>query len=195
MSLRRFTSFRRGTPRPFSALLLSVVVVAGVAVGGASAAASGSGVPSYGHVFLIMEENNGFSDVIGNAAAPNLNYYASHFGTATEYFGVSPASSESNYVGLLGGSTFGVTSDDAYWKNAVTGPSLISELDRAGISWKAYLDGMPHPGFQDICFPSKCNGAPDSDPLYVSKHDGIQNFSTSHTASTAATKATRRTNT
>ena len=38
---------------------------------------------------------------------------------------------------------------------------------------------MPHPGFEDICFPSKCNGAPDSDPLYVSKHDAIQNFSTS----------------
>jgi hypothetical protein len=179
MSLRRFTS-PRGIARPFGALLLSVVVVAGVSVAGMSAAASGSGVPNYSHVFLMVEENNGFSDVIGNAAAPNLNYYASHFGTATEYYGVSPFSSEPNYVGLLGGSTYGVTSDDAYWKNAVTGPSLISQLDQAGISWKAYLDGSPHPGFQDICFPSKCNGAPDSDPLFVSKHDAIQNFSTSH---------------
>jgi hypothetical protein len=152
--------------------------LAGVAVAGGSAAASGSGVPNYSHVFLIVEENNGFSDVIGNAAAPNLNYYAKHFGTATEYYGVN-GTSEPNYVGLLGGSTFGLNSDDAYWKNAVSGPSLISELDNAGISWKAYLDGLPHPGFQDICFPSKCNGAPDSDPLYVSKHDGIQNFSTS----------------
>src|SRR5262249_3787764 len=28
-------------------------------------------------------------------------------------------------------------------------------------------------------FPSRCNGSPDVDPLYVSKHDGIQNYSTS----------------
>ena len=185
MSLRRFISPRRAISRPLGALVLAAAVVAGVtsvAVASISASAAGSGVPNYRHVFLIVEENNGFSDVIGNAAAPNLNYYASHFGTATAYYGASPASSESNYVSLLGGSTFGVTSDDAYWKNAVNAPSLISELDHAGISWKAYLDGLPHPGFQDICFPSKCNGAPDSDPLYVSKHDAIQNFTTSHNA-------------
>ena len=38
---------------------------------------------------------------------------------------------------------------------------------------------MPHPNYEGICYPEKCNGAPDSDPLYVSKHDGIQNFTTS----------------
>ena len=38
---------------------------------------------------------------------------------------------------------------------------------------------LPHPDYQGICYPAKCNGAPDSDPLYVSKHDGIQNFTSS----------------
>ncbi|WP_187365590.1 alkaline phosphatase family protein [Trebonia kvetii] len=126
-----------------------------------------------------MEENNGFTDVIGNKAAPNLNYLARTFGVATDYFGVSPDSSESNYVAMLGGSTHGVTSDDAYWMNKINAPSLISQLDHAGISWKAYLQGLPHAGYQGICYPARCNGAPDSDPLYVSKHDGIQNFTTS----------------
>jgi hypothetical protein len=83
-------------------------------------------------------------------------------------------------VGLLGGNTFGVNSDDAYWKNRVAAPSLITQLDHAGISWKAYLQALPHPDYQGICYPAKCNGAPDSDPLYVSKHDGIQNYTTSH---------------
>jgi hypothetical protein len=55
----------------------------------------------------------------------------------------------------------------------------ILTLDHAGISWKAYLQGLPHPDYQGICYPAKCNGAPDSDPLYVAKHDGIQNFTTS----------------
>jgi len=68
--------------------------------------------------------------VIGNPAAPNLNYLAKAFGVETDYFGVSPDSSESNYVGLLGGSTFNVTSDDAYWKNTVNAPSPISQSTR-----------------------------------------------------------------
>jgi Phosphoesterase family len=144
-----------------------------------SAASSEPTVPRLDHVFLIMEENNGFHDVIGNKAAPNLNYLARTFGVATDYFGVSPDSSESNYVGLLGGNVHGITSDDAYWKNKIDAPSLISQLDHAGISWTAYLQGLPHPGYQGICYPARCNGAPDSDPLYVSKHDGIQNFTTS----------------
>jgi hypothetical protein len=136
-------------------------------------------MPKLDHVFVIMEENNGFGDVIGNTAAPNLNYLANTFGFETNYFGVSPCCSEANYVGLLGGNTFNVNSDDAYWKNKVDAPSLISQLDQAGVSWKAYLQALPHPNYEGICYPEKCNGAPDSDPLYVSKHDGIQNFTTS----------------
>ncbi|HEV2242303.1 MAG TPA: alkaline phosphatase family protein [Streptosporangiaceae bacterium] len=153
----------------------------GLAVAPALASASPApSVPRLAHVFVIMEENNGFHDIIGNRAAPNLNYLARTFGLETDYFGVSPCCSESNYVGLLGGNTFGVNSDDAYWKNRVAAPSLISQLDHAGISWKAYLQALPHPDYQGICYPAKCNGAPDSDPLYVSKHDGIQNYTTSH---------------
>ncbi len=162
-------------------LLVAALSVAGVTAtpGPAALAKPAASVPRMNHVFLIMEENNGFHDVIGNPAAPNLNYLARTFGVETDYFGVSPDSSESNYVGLLGGSVFGVTSDDAYWKNQIHAPSLISQLDQAGVSWKVYLQALPHPDYQGICYPAKCNGAPDSDPLYVSKHDGIQNFTTS----------------
>jgi phospholipase C len=152
------------------------------AVRSASSAAVTAGdttsVPPLDHVFLIMEENNGFQDVIGNPAAPNLNYLASTFGLETDYYGVSPCCSESNYVQLLGGTQYpNVQSDDAYWKNSAgNAPNLISQLDQAGVSWKAYLQALPYAGYQGICYPAKCNGAPDSDPLYVSKHDGIQNF-------------------
>ncbi|MBV9094914.1 MAG: hypothetical protein JO132_13750 [Streptosporangiaceae bacterium] len=159
--------------------LVLVAALSVVPVAAATAARAAGPGPQLNHVFVIMEENNGFSDVIGNPAAPNLNYLARTFGLATDYYGVSPDSSESNYVGLLGGSTFGVTSDDPYWKNRIDAPSLISQLDHAGVSWKAYLQALPHPGYQGICYPAKCNGAPDSDPLYVSKHDAIQNYTTS----------------
>jgi hypothetical protein len=156
-----------------------LAVALGAAASPDAVAASSAPVPRLDHVFVIMEENNGFHDVIGNPAAPNLNYLARTFGLETDYFGVSPDSSESNYVGLLGGSVHGITSDDAYWMNQVRAPSLISQLDRANVSWKAYLQALPYPGYQGICYPAKCNGAPDIDPLYVSKHDAIQNYTTS----------------
>ena len=162
--------------------LLGAALWAGAAPAPALASAT-SQVPKLDHVFVIMEENNGFHDVIGNRAAPNLNYLAKTFGLATDYFGLSQDSSETNYVGLLGGNIFNVTSDDAYWTQKVAAPSLFSQLDQAGISWKAYLQALPHPDYQGICYPAKCNGAPDSDPLYVSKHDGIQNFTTSQNPS------------
>src|SRR5262249_17544478 len=164
-------------------LVLGVVAMSGLSVANAGAVPLlGGAQPSvpahYDHVFVVVEENHGFSDVIGNSAAPNLNALAQRYGLATDYFGVGHPS-EANYVGLLGGSTFGIASDDPYWMNRVDQPSLISELDGSGISWKAYLQGSPHPGYKGICYPSRCNGSPDVDPLYVSKHDGIQNYSTS----------------
>jgi hypothetical protein len=162
---------------------LGVVVVAGIAaVQGASGGAGGvrreSVVPAYDHIMVVVEENHGLADVIGNPAAPNLNYLANTFGLATDYFGVSHPS-EPNYVAMLGGSSYGVGDDNPYYVNKVNAASLISQLDAAGISWKAYLQSLPHPGYQGICYPAKCNGVPDIDPLYVSKHVGITNFTTS----------------
>src|SRR5215469_7455553 len=94
--------------------LAACLAVAGALAGAPAASArstSSATMPKLNHVFVIMEENNGFSDVIGNPAAPNLNYLANTFGLETNYFGVSPCCSEANYVGLLGGSTFNVASD------------------------------------------------------------------------------------
>jgi hypothetical protein len=164
---------RIGAGLASAAVVLALAVV--VPAGDASAASSGS---RYDHMFVIVEENHGFADVIGNPAAPNLNALAARYGIATNYFGVAHPS-EPNYVGLLGGDTFGVADDNPYYVNRVAAPSLISELDAAGISWKAYLQGMPHAGYQGICYPANCNGAPDKDPLYVSKHNAIANFTTS----------------
>ena len=158
--------------------LLTAAVAASTLVASPVKAQDTSAVPHYDHIFVIVEENHGFTDVIGNPAAPNLNALANQFGLATDYFGISHPS-EPNYVALLGGNTFGVNSDNPYYTQAVSQPSLIQQLDKADISWKGYLQGLPHPGYQGICYPLKCNGSPDSDPLYVSKHDAIQNFTAS----------------
>lgn len=169
--------------RRWTAVLLSAITVL---LGMSTSAAGRPSRPTlhglhasaYRHVFVIVEENHGFSDVIGNPAAPNLNRLAHRFGLATNYYGVTHPS-EPNYVAMLGGSTFGVASDNPYYLNRVKRPSLVTELDRRGVSWKAYLQGSPHPGYRGICYPAFCNGTPDKDPLYVSKHNPITNFTTS----------------
>ena len=140
---------------------------------GASAAA----FPQYDHVFLLIEENENYSDVIGSPYAPILNALASDYGVATNYTGVGDPS-EPNYVGMLGGDTFGIASDDPYWfpGQTVDAANLISQLDDAGKTWKGYFQGMPYPGYRGYCYPDKCNGIPDADTQYVVKHNGIANF-------------------
>jgi hypothetical protein len=57
----------------------------------------------YNHIFVIVEENHSFTDVIGNPATPNLNALAQTYGIATKYFAVAHPS-EPNYVAILCGS-------------------------------------------------------------------------------------------
>ncbi len=55
-------------------------------------------------------ENEGYSSVIGNASAPYQNGLASSYALAANHFAVSHPSFP-NYLSLIGGSTFGITSD------------------------------------------------------------------------------------
>ena len=151
--------------------------------GGASARSSAPSFPRYDHVFVLIEENHNFNQIIGNRAAPIINALASDYGLATRYRGDGDPS-EPNYVAMLGGSTFGISSDDPYFfpGQTVDQPNLMSQLDDAGLTWKGYFQGMPYAGYRGYCFPAKCNGIPDSDTQYVAKHNGIVNFADMHTA-------------
>ena len=131
--------------------------------------------PHYDHVFLVVEENHGFSQIIGNPAAPSLNRLANKYGLATASFSVADPSAP-NYVAMLGGSIFGIADNNAYYLHTVDAPSLMSQLEGARLSWKGYLQSMPYAGFKGICYPNRCNGVPDFDTLYNSKHNGIPYF-------------------
>jgi phospholipase C len=172
-------------------LMSAAVAIAGTGVMQGQAAkaapAAPTTVPHYDHIFLIIDENHGFSQIIGNPAAPNLNRLASSFGLATSFFSVADPS-EPNYVAMLGGNFFGIADDNAYYVNAVNKPSLMSQLSAAGLSWKGYLQSMPYTGYRGICYPVKCNGVPDLDPLYASKHNGITNFVSIQTSDTEFAK-------
>jgi hypothetical protein len=158
--------------------VIALTVAAGLLLPAFSAATANAALfPAYNHIFLIVDENHDYSQIIGNPNAPIINALAADYGLATRYTGVADPS-EPNYVAMLGGSTFGISSDDPYFfpGQTVSQPSLMSQLEAAGKSWKGYFQGMPYAGYRGYCFPAKCLGIPDSDTLYAAKHNGIVNF-------------------
>jgi phosphatidylinositol-3-phosphatase len=84
------------------------------------------GIPPLDHVFLIMMENHGYNEILNNPNAPFINQYARRANLATNYFAVAHPSL-TNYLEVVGGSNFGVHSDNAPdWHNASCTTNLAS---------------------------------------------------------------------
>lgn len=92
-----------------------------------------AGVPHLDHVFLIMMENHGYLQVIANPNEPYLNGLISgrKVNLATNYFAVGHPSL-TNYLEIVGGSNFGVRSDNAPdWGNTACTPNIASGVVNA----------------------------------------------------------------
>ncbi|HYL84779.1 MAG TPA: alkaline phosphatase family protein [Candidatus Angelobacter sp.] len=84
------------------------------------------GVPRLDHVFVIMMENHGYNQIIGNPDTPFANSYAKSSNSATNYFAVAHPSL-TNYLEVVGGSNFGVHSDNnPDWHNEKCTNNLAS---------------------------------------------------------------------
>jgi hypothetical protein len=71
-------------------------------------------------------ENHGYSEIINNPNAPFINHYAQQANLATNYFAVAHPSL-TNYLETVGGSNFGVLSDNAPdWHNTSCTTNLAS---------------------------------------------------------------------
>jgi hypothetical protein len=108
------------------ALLISVVLAFAVSVAFAQEGAVPTGVPALDHVWVIMMENHGFSQVLHNPAAPFTTKYANSANLATNYFAVAHPSL-TNYLETTGGSNFGVLDDNSPdWHNGACAPNLAT---------------------------------------------------------------------
>jgi acid phosphatase len=102
-----------------------------------------TGQPTFSHVFLVVEENHSYSEVIGNASMPYLNSLATQYGLATQYFAnVHP--SLPNYFMLTTGLT--ETSDDNF-AGTISDDNVVRKLVKAGKSWKSYAESIPSAGY------------------------------------------------
>ena len=108
---------------------LSILSIAAVAACGHAGAAEGptpQGIPHLDHVFLIMMENHGYSQIANNPNAPFINSLARSAHLATNYFAIAHPSL-TNYLEVVGGSNFGVHSDNyPDWHNAGCATNLAS---------------------------------------------------------------------
>jgi phosphatidylinositol-3-phosphatase len=96
-------------------------------------------------VFVVVLENHEFSQVIGNDQAPYLDELAAQGALLTNFY-ASTHPSLPNYLAILGGSTFGITHNCTGC--SARDPNLALQLSKAGLSWRAYMEGMPKPCFQ-----------------------------------------------
>ena len=60
-------------------------------------------LPTLAHIFLIMEENKSYAQIVGNPAAPYLNNLIKHYALASNYYALFHPSLP-NYIALTSGS-------------------------------------------------------------------------------------------
>jgi hypothetical protein len=151
--------------------------------------------PRYNHVFVIIAENKNFDQIIGSENAPRLNSLAAEYGSATNFYGeVHP--SEGNYIAMLGGDTFGIHDDDAWYcvpfqvatycphslapgyaPHSISARSLMDQLAEVNLTWKGYFEDLPAPGSTVIYNPSEEHPDPSlPTQLYAAKHNGFVSF-------------------
>jgi len=113
-------------------------------------------VPTPAHVVLIIEENHGYSQIIGSSEAPYINTLATQGALFIKSYALTHPS-QPNYLGLFSGSTQGITVDSC--PHTFSAQSLESELIGAGKTFVGYSEGLPAVG-STVC----------ASGLYVRKH-------------------------
>ena len=115
-----FIGWRRKTA-PFALFSMLGIVAAFAAEGPVP-----PGMQRLDHVFVIMMENHGYSQVVTNPNLPYTNELIANANIATNYFAIAHPSL-TNYLEIVGGSNFGVHSDNyPDWHNAYCTTNLAS---------------------------------------------------------------------
>ena len=93
------------------------------------------------HVAVLVMENEEYGDVIGRGETPYITALAHRYSLATRMYATSHPSLP-NYLALTSGSTDGIADDCT--DCSVAGAGLAGALQTAGITWRAYMEGLPH---------------------------------------------------
>lgn len=126
-----------------------------------------SSLPHFDHIVVVIEENKGYSEIIGaNSSAPYINSLAAQGMLFTNSHAITHPS-EPNYLDLFSGSDQGVIGD-ACDSSVYSPPDLGGQLLGAKLSFAGYSEGLPAAG------DTSCSNSATS---YARKHAPWANFS------------------
>jgi phosphatidylinositol-3-phosphatase len=100
----------------------------------------------FGHIFIVVEENANFGDVIANPALPYLNGLANQYGLAANYF-ANAHPSIPNYFELTTGQILTLIDASTPHNFPVSAENVVRDLLAAGKSWKSYAEDIPSVGY------------------------------------------------
>ena len=155
------TRASRGILRPYLAmavvavltLVLAMTVASCKSTPAAPASASPTPQPSgstqslhLDHVFVIVDENKSYSQIVGSPDAPYINGLIKRYALATSYSALFHPSLP-NYIALTSGSNQGITDDRGAAGNEVAATNIADRLEAAGKTWKEYAESIPSPGY------------------------------------------------
>jgi phospholipase C len=97
-------------------------------------------IPDFAHIVILIFENKEYGTIIGNKSLPNFNHYAQTYTLLNAHYAITHPSLP-NYLALIGGDTFGITSNcnDCYLDAA----SLPDLIEASGRTWRTYQERMP----------------------------------------------------
>jgi phospholipase C len=133
------------TSRRALTALASAAALAAVWAGTGTPAHAANGVPTPDHVVVVMLENHGYDQVIGNSNAPYINSLVSGGANLTDMHAETHPS-QPNYYALFSGDTQGITDDSCVTPGSISAENLGSELIAAGKSWASYNESLPSQG-------------------------------------------------
>jgi hypothetical protein len=127
--------------------------------------ANSTSLPIPDHIVILIEENHGYSQIIGSASAPYMNALANDAMSMlfTQAYGIEHPS-QPNYIDLFSGGNQGVTNNNVPSAHFTT-PNLARELINAGKTFISYSQSLPGVGY---------DGA--SSGKYMRKHNPITNW-------------------
>jgi acid phosphatase len=100
----------------------------------------------FGHVFVLVEENANYSDVVASPSMPYLNTLANKYGLATNYF-ANAHPSIPNYFELTTGQILTLIDASTPQLFPVSDDNVVRELLAAGKTWKSYAENLPSVGY------------------------------------------------
>ena len=127
--------------------ICSAAVFVAVVFSARAAFAQEPALPLPAHVVVVLEENHGYSQIIGSPQAPYINTLASEGASFTNSHAITHPS-QPNYLALFSGATQGIVDDSC--PHTFSAANLGSELIAARKTFTGYSEGLPSVG-SEVC--------------------------------------------